>query len=105
VKQRRAREMRMSPPVSNAPPAGSGDSFTPNRMTKKQTTMRTAGTSRTTVRGSTSTSAPPARAPRIAPPSSAATRSPAAFAVIFDRPSIRRERDQMRAISSGSHTT
>ena len=100
-----ASEMSTRPTVSNVPPMGSGDSFTPNMITKKHTTMRIAGTSSTTVSGSVSISAPPTSAPTIAPVSSAATRKPAARAVMTDRPSMRRERDQMSAISSGSHTT
>ena len=50
-------------------------------------------------------SMPPTRAPMMAPDSSAATRNPAARAVMVARPSMRRERDQIRAISSGSQTT
>ena len=74
-------------------------------LTKKQTTTSSAGTSRTTVNGSTSISAPPTSAPTIAPVSSAATRIPAARAVISEGAADLRARDQMRAISSGSHTT
>ena len=91
--------------MSKTPPVFSGDSFTPNRITKKHAAMSTAGTSSTAVSGSTSMSAPPTRAPMIAPPSSAATRMPAAFAVIAELPSMRRARDQISAISSGSQTT
>ncbi len=105
VKQMSASEMSTSPTVSKMPPLGSGDSVTPKRITKKHTTISTAGTSSTTVSGSASMSAPPTSAPTIAPPSSAATRNPAARAVMIERPSMRRARDQMRAISSGSQTT
>ena len=105
MKQIRASEIRISPTVSKIPPVGSGDSFTPNRITKKQTTMSTAGTSSTAVSGRVSINAPPTSAPTIAPSSSAATRKPAARAVMTERPSMRRDRDQISAISSGSHTT
>ena len=74
-------------------------------MTKKQITTAMAGISNTTVSGSESTSAPPMRAPLIAPSSRAATSSPAARAVSTARPGIDRERDQISAISSGSQTT
>ena len=67
MKQISASEIRTRPTVSNTPPVGSGDSFTPNRITKKQTTMSTAGTSSTTVSGRESISAPPTSAPTIAP--------------------------------------
>ena len=105
VSARSASEMSTRPTVSSVPPARSGDSRTPKRITTKHAMTATAGTSRSTVIGRASASAPADSAPAIAPSSCAATSRPAALRVIAAGRSAERLRDQMSATSSGSQTT
>jgi hypothetical protein len=92
------------PVLSNRPPARSGDSFTPSRMTKKQALTARAGIPSSTGRATTEASAPEPSAPAITPTCNAATSSPAARRVTAAAAPVARARLNTSAISSGSHT-